>query len=34
MEDRNKQGCNVRKVNCGREYSAYIFKLVLFGQNL
>ena len=28
------QGCNARKVNCGRAYSAYILKPVLFGRNL
>jgi len=28
------QGCNARKVNCGRVYSAYILKPVLFGRNL
>ena len=30
----NNQGCNARKVNCGRVYSAYILKPVFFGQNL
>ena len=29
-----KQGCNVRKVNCGCVYSAYILKPVLSGRNL
>ena len=28
------QGYNARKVNCGRVYSAYILKPVLFGRNL
>ena len=28
------QGCNARKVNCGRVYSAYILKPVLSGWNL
>ena len=28
------QGCNVRKVNCGCVYSAYILKPVLSGRNL
>ena len=28
------QGCNSRKVNCGRVYSAYTLKPVLFGRNL
>ena len=28
------QGCNVRKVNCGCVYSAYILKPVLSGWNL
>ena len=28
------QGCNARKVNCGRVYSAYILKPVLFERNL
>ena len=30
----NNQGCNARKVNCGRVYSAYILKPVFFGRNL
>ena len=29
-----RQGCNVRKVNCGCVYSAYILKPVLSGRNL
>jgi len=28
------QGFNARKVNCGRLYSAYTLKPVLFGRNL
>ena len=28
------QGSNARKVNCGRVYSAYTLKPVLFGLNL
>ena len=28
------QGCNARKVNCGRVYSAFILKPVLSGRNL
>ena len=31
---RSEQGCNARKVNCGRVYSAYTWKPVLFGRNL
>ena len=30
----SEQGCNVRKVNCGCVYSAYILKPVLSGRNL
>ena len=33
-KDWNYQGCNVRKVNCGCVYSAYILKPVLSGRNL
>ena len=33
-EEGSIQGTNVRKVNCGRVYSAYILKPVLSGQNL
>ena len=28
------QGTKARKVNCGRVYSAYILKPVIFGRNL
>ena len=31
---RRAQGCDARKVDCGRVYSAYILKPVLFGRNL
>ena len=34
LKDSAEQGCNARKVNCGRVYSLYILKPVLFGQNL
>ena len=33
-KDCSNQGCNARKVNCGRVYSEYILKPVLFGRNL
>ena len=33
-KDCSNQGYNARKVNCGRVYSAYILKPVLFGRNL
>ena len=32
-KDNHIQGCHARKVNCGRVYSAYKVKTVLFGRN-